>query len=366
MNPPSRVRTFALRRPAARPAGRVPGILPGVATINGIPYDVLTDNYQERYARDANQFVVRVKVAWADAADFKREILGFTEVDRGGASTKLKRTLPLLCPWTETKYAVGMELVEYGGEPGGVGEDQELTDEPLASFVSGGAQLLTPKIYRTTDEALEGDDDLEGWWSTDHAIYQIVFARPAWRDTLPDSAIDPTDAKSELKRYIRRMDQFQLRERERPDFGFETVEATPLPVGKVGFVPAVETEFVYVWYQIPVSAVPRLAIQAQALHVNTTAFDPDRNNLVAGSVLFKGARGLDQAYEAAGGSDELYVDLQYVFGHRIIRKPDNTIVGGWNNYLKPDNTVVALRRRNVAGNVPPYPNGTLHDLFVPQ
>lgn len=46
-------------------------------------------------------------------------------------------------------------------------------------------------------------------------------------------------ADGELIRYVKRADQWNLRERRQPDFGFQTGEATPLDIGLVGFVPKV-------------------------------------------------------------------------------------------------------------------------------
>lgn len=81
-------------------------------------------------------------------------------------------------------------------------------------------------------------------------------------------------------------------------------------------------------------------------------FDTALNSFPVGSLLFKGVRGIDQVYESASSSDELYVDLQYVLGYRIL--------------VKPDGTVVALKRKNVVPDTPVYPSGDLMGLFRPE
>lgn len=117
-----------------------------MASLRGINYDVLCDGYGEAYRRDQNQLVVLIKCAWADVPDLKREILGYTEVGRGGGTPRLRRTLPLLCPSTATKYAMSMDLVEYGGDLSQVAAADEPAElSPMAEFLTtGGGKLLSP------------------------------------------------------------------------------------------------------------------------------------------------------------------------------------------------------------------------------
>lgn len=313
-------------------------------TPGGIQYEVLADNYSEQFVRDANQIVLRLKCKWDDAPDFKRELLGYTEVHRGPSPPILIRTVPLLCPLTATKRAVSARLVMYGKDP------NKLSD-PITG--GEGEEDIDGPIYYPADPD-EIDDTLTGWWRTEAAVYEVVFARPPWIDTVADDVLDPAKPR-ELQRYIKIMKSWQAREKRQPDAGFETVEATPVTLLQVGFIPDLEIEYVFKWFQVPKDAFPKTAVEDLLLKVNNAAWYNGR--FAAGTMHFKGTRGETDYYEGAGAADGLFSDPEFVFAWR--KTP-------WNKGIKADGSVFDLRRKGVSPDKAPYGTGDFDRLFTPE
>lgn len=312
----------------------------------GIDYTIGTDEYAERYVRDANQIECLLNVAWDDVADWKREVLGYSERDPG--ATMLRRTLPLLCPLTAAMRLATLTLVKFGsdGTPQGT-YDRTLEIDTETRFAVNAFPL---------DTDLGEDPATNGWWKSEKAVYKAVFTRPPWKYSLEDAEATSSSIR-ELSRYCYWQDNWNARERRRPDFGFETDEATPVVAPIVGFDPDLEIEYTCTWFQIPIEAIPRTTIEANLTKVNSVALDTgDGRTFAVGTLLFKGVRGLDQVYEAAGGAGELFVDLKYVFGWRK---------NGWNKFKKTDGTFVDVKARNVGGAVRPYQTADLKSLWVP-
>ena len=316
---------------------------------SGIEYDQVpfwngSPQYSEQFRRDANQITALLKVNWADAADFRAEVLGYTEYDDNGGDPRLRRTLPLLCPYTSNKYAVSMDLVGYGSDATDVDNAWQTLNEDGDGPENG---VIWP--------AFEADPDFDNWMKSGFCLYRTVFARLPFPILLTDDEVDLlTDG--ERSRYVLKTDTLNVRELRRPDFGFETIpEAggeTAVRIPIVGFVPDYEREIVYTWFQIPWQNVPRTTIKDAALKVNDATFDGRE----AETLLFVGAKDIEQPYEGADGS--LYCDVKYVFRW----KPN-----GWNKALKSDLTLRRLKRYNVPGDLPPYSSTDLFpDLFVPE
>jgi hypothetical protein len=160
----------------------------------------------------------------------------------------------------------------------------------------------------------------------------------------------------ELGRFIKLYEQAVPREFRRSDYGF-VIEGTQQEVLQVGFIPFIQSEVIYTWYQVPYpDAVPWNTIESTYLKVNNAEFDGDE--LVVGyqqgTLLFTKSGPLDNWYYGPGG--RRYVDVVYYFTRNI---------AGWNRYLRPDGTYVNLVRKNVPGNVPPYASADFTQLFNP-
>lgn len=229
----------------------------------------------------------------------------------------------------------------------------------------------------------QGRGAVEGEASFDGAAAKITYTNPApydwWPTTrrniysaefgpLPYSRfLDDTDAYAgmnpprELGRFIKVFEQPVPREFRRPDFGFvidgPVVSGRSNEVLQIGFIPFIQADVTYTWFQVPYpDAVPWATIEATYLTVNNANFDGDSLAIgyPAGTLLFSRVNAPDDWYWGPGGRK--YVDLQYVFMWNPV---------GWNNYLKPDGTVVQLKRKNVEPPTPPYPSADFTQLFNP-
>lgn len=321
----------------------------------GIPYGIEVTDYVEQYVRDANQITCVLSVDWPDVADWKREMLGYTEAHPEGLATIFYRTPPVLCPLTANMRCMSLTLVKYGG----TGKNSEPYGRALPGVVNPSTGLPYPgfavdSIYPDPD--YDEDKQTKGWFTTDKAYYRAVFTRPPWKYTKTDAETQSSSLK-ELCRYVKWKDSWNARERRRPDFGFVTDDADQSPVGIVGFEPDIEIEYVCTWYQIPIANIPRTTISDALLKVNSTELDiGDNRKFDAGTFLFKGVRRLDDVYESAGIGGQLYTDLEYIFGWRKL---------GWNRWKKKDGTVVGLKARGVAPPKAPYEAFDHKSLWTP-
>lgn len=322
---------------------------------NGIEYQVCPwfnggQGYTEVFVRDGSQISCVLSCKWEDAADFKAGVRGYSLVDEFGY---LRRSLPLLCPYTTRKYAERLELVAYGND--------RLNATKLAEWTDTSAE--DEMIYPGTDLDAESED----WFKAGVAFYRVTFTKPPFLNVLTDEELE---GYGEEYRYTRWVDTTRIRELKRPDYGFETDDVKPTIIPIVGFSPYVEREIRCTWYQVPWGYVPHNAIRANALCVNSAEFYGHN----PGTLRFDSVTGIENPYEDADGG--LYVDVEYIFKKLEVfdpADPTGTIFSyGWNDFRTSAYDVSGnpiykpLRQRGWTSGVkvPPYkPVATFPDLF---
>lgn len=325
---------------------------------NGIEYQVCPwfgqgPGYTEVFVRDGSQISCVLACNWEDAGEFKAGVRGYSEAVESGGSLQLRRTLPLLCPYTTRKYAERLELVAYGND--------RLNKTKLAQWTDTDPEA--EMIYPGTDLDIESDD----WFKAGICFYRVTFTKPPFLNVLSD---DELGALGEENRYTRWLDTPRIRELKRPDYGFETDEASPVTVPIVGFSPQIEREIRCTWFQVPWGYVPHNAIRANALKVNSTEFyghNPETLRLDAVS-------GIENPYEDADGG--LYVDVEYIFKKLEVFDPDDPtgefFSYGWNDFRTSQYDASAnplykrLRQKGWTSGVkarPYQPVATFPDLF---
>ena len=274
--------------------------------------------------------------------DIEKAILGWSQIDPGfpaPPTARLNRNFPLTWPYRSqgSLDCIGMDQIPEGRGP----SDSEASRDGVAVKID----YENPSPY--------------DWWSSTKKNHYACEFGP-----LPYSRfLDDTDAYAgmnpprELGRFIKVFEQPVPREFRRPDFGFVTNEAVPKEVLQIGFVPFIQADVVYTWFQVPYpDAVPWDAINDAYLTVNATDFDTDELTLgyPAGTLLFSRINAPDNWYWGPGGIR--YVDLEFVFIYNPI---------GWNYYLTPSGSYVQLKRKSVEPPTPPYPSSDFNQLFNP-
>lgn len=302
-------------------------------TSSGVPFQWLTEGYTSKGAPDANLDVMHALVAWDEAAQFLRDVVGYTEWD--GTAALLDRTLPLASPLRDGLWCDSYELVDFGAYP-----ERTAFNDPFL------------------DNAPEQD------W----CVYKLTFVRPAYWVRSNETLISSYSTR-EHWRYCTFERRYSPRERRKSGYAFQYQKADTtwqtVP-DEAAFIPDYQIEYMITWKQVPVRAVPELAIRAQLLTVNNAAFKfraEDPNLFGVGELLFKGPQQGLGAYQGADGA--FYEDLPYIFAYQP---------GGWNKYLRPD-LVAGARdygeiRRRVNGapdgsGDPPYASSNFDKLFEP-
>lgn len=277
-----------------------------------------------------------------DLLGFEEAVLGWTRVNPTNPN-RLNRNFPFSWPQMSDGSMVVSEV--------------KLTNPGRGSSSPGGGQpTVGPTLVNRTP--------YDYWPGTPKNIYDATFGRVPWTRFLTDEqAYDGVSPPKELGRYVLIDSIYTPREFRRPDYGFVTDEATPKDALQVGFVPFIQAEVKYVWYQVPwPDCVPIATIQILLLRVNSTTFDASdySNGWTAGTLLFTRTSSLYDYY--IGPGDRKYIDIEFNF---------TWIPTGWNNYITPQVTslgfpvTVPLKRKNVTPATPPYSSGDFNFLFDP-
>lgn len=349
-------------------------------TPGGIEYQQLPNlssgqpAYSETFVRDGNSMTAYLAVAWDDAEDFRAEIVGHTEYDPS-APYYLSRTLPLLCPYSDSAYAHSMQMVNYGRMPDRGTSVEDFDELVIAMNTANGV------TNRNTAPAFFDDPVFDLWFTTHYAIYAVQFVRVPWivvnnADLLAAYSATPVKG-MELDRYVIRRRVNNVRELRTADYNFQPV-GTSNAINVNGFIPTVEAEIIYTWYQVPFLNAPRTAINANRLKINSATFDngkvfntdgttSTRPGYEPETMLFVDCRGLDMPpYQGADGG--LYYDLDYVFRFKRNIAPDGTTVVGHQHFLNAVGEWVKVERRPpaTAGTFLYQTSSTFVDMFTPQ
>jgi hypothetical protein len=268
---------------------------------------------------------------------FEKAILGYSTIDTVN-SGRLKRYYPLRWPY----------------------RNQGSLDALSLSLPSLGKVAKENVVSQSTDGPVVNMAGYSYWPSAPRYHYDCQFGSlPYTRfDTDAEAYTGPTPPR-ELGRFIRVYEQAVPREFRTPDYGFVRADKPDQEVLKVGFVPFIQAEVIYTWYQVPYpNGIPWQTIEDTYLKVNDDNFDGDENaeGYLEGTLLFTKTGPLDNWYFGPGGLK--YVDVIYYFTYNPI---------GWNNYKLADNKIVQLYRKNAKDNngnpIPPYQPAPFPDLF---
>lgn len=296
-------------------------------TRTAIPYYTVHDSYTERWAANGNQVTVQCLVAWEDAGDWLRDMVGWTEWD--GVSGVLDRRVPEPCHVRDGLWCDEIHLVKMG-------------------------------VNKGTTELC--DPFLENYPKADWLRYQVTFRRPPYYIRTISTLVDDFGAK-EQHRYVKHAKNYNPRERKIPSYGFEYNDApggggTWHPIDETGFIPDFQIVNTATWCQVPIEATPWTAIHDALLCVNDDDFDTgDGWTYPAGTLLFKGPATPFEWYQGADGA--FYYDLAYRFDYQH---------GGWNYTLLrtrdgDDKREYGPVRARGGAALPPYPSYDFQELF---
>lgn len=311
-------------------------------TASGIIYYIRVNpgTYSESYIREGSQITAEVVTTWNGADQFVKELVGYTTYS-GGTPDRFQRSLPLAVPYRPDLYASSVTLTAYGTY------DDDNSFAPLAypagHEMTGSTATGKPPFY--VDPYGAGAEKFWPKWT--HVCYRVVFTHKIYRNLKRDDQLSNTTAAGdcpEFDRYVLKRDELNVRELRRPDVGFQTVEAKPQTIPIVGFVPSIEKELFYTWFEVPYEKAPRTYYESTdiLLHVNDAAWD----NYAAGTMLYVGAKDYEVPYRGPDGS--LYVDPTLHFRFNPI---------GWNKILRRGGTIVDVVTKaadGVVGGLPPY------------
>lgn len=346
-------------------------------TKSGIPYMqhfVLAGGqpaYSERFARDANAFTAYLSCNWADANDFRRDMLGYSEFD---PTTPLyfARTMPEILPYTSGSYAYEMTLVNYGRVP---------TDGDVATFDAevAAAILSNGLTAANVSPAFFSDIDFDGYFSTHRCIYKVDYARMLYPVVDNSTFLTGTGGAFrgvELSRFAIIRWSNNVRELRVPDYNFLAVGGGPSIIKVNGFIPSVESEMTFTWYQVPYRYVPFTAINKNRLKINdAVVFDRtifpldgsaqyDDAGFETETMLFVDAKGIDIPYQGPDGG--YYCDIQYLFRRKHNYLADGTTVVGHQHFLDASGNWVKVERKNNPGRFLYYTTANFVDLFTPE
>lgn len=302
---------------------------------SGVKYWVrFPDMYSEQFTKNSGGVInVNMLVAWDDAADWKAGMLGYTEGSVGGSS--FQRRTPHLCPYTSKLYCQSVQFVNQ------FASQDQLTGTTVDTLPWG------------------RDAGRDNWPYGGYIEYMVTYTAYPYAIQI-DADIDNGATIPEFTRYIRKTTRSIPKERSLPALGFETCESPPQYIREVGFVPFIETEIVYTWFEIPIALVPIAAIDACSGRTNSATFD----GYAAETVLFRGLAAPIEPY--AGPSGELYTNLMYTMSY---------LSNGWNKLPMGvtsgggDIIWTRVRERGSASGTDPgkplYPKVAFAQLFKP-
>lgn len=262
-------------------------------TQSGIQYQIRAvpeSSIQEQWAEGQNQTTAIATVAWDDAPQFLKDMLGTVELQ----GSQLTRTLPELCPYTNWHYCVDAKLVQSYGQV----EDGEPFADP--------------------------DPAYNNWPRFKWANYQLTF-RSLLYDILADDEID-----KEYQRYVLRDGGYRARNIKIPG-GSYVFTGTTNPVGEVGVKVEGGIQLKMKWLSVP--KIPWANIRKCGGKVNANpwpSLDDDPNP--AEAVLFES---MDYVRRWTAAGQRVY-DLTYSF----LIKAEEQGVGGtsltWNMMFSPN------------------------------
>ncbi len=345
-------------------------------TPGGIDYKVLfavaggKTAYSETFARDGNAFTAYLEVDWAQVQDFRREILGYSEYDPSTIYS-LKRTVGIICPYTNDAYPHTMTLMNYFRDPNG---DSATTFDATVEIYNS----INSVTVNGEKPALYDDPAISLWWQSHKAVYKVDYIRQPFIivDDAKLAAFSSGTYGCELDRYVTRQRANNVRELRTGEYNFQ-IAGTTTPVLVNGFTPSVEAEIIYTWFQVPFANIPRTTIDANRLKINSATFDNGiiyypvggsgtRPGFEAETMLFVDAKGIDLPYQGPDGG--YYADIVYIFRLKRNYASDGTTVVGHQHFLDATGNWVKVERRS------PAPAGTylykttpdFGKLFTPQ
>lgn len=343
-------------------------------TPEGIPYQQLFQQsggqlaYSEAFARDANQFTAFLACSWDDANDFRRELMGHTVYDPS-APDYFHRVPAMLCPYTVYARGHTMTLVNYGRMPKDA--DVSFFDiEAAAAAIADGIE------HGNAAPAFFTDPGYQEWFVTHRAIYRVEFTRPIYQAIDDDTLFEYVSQQigCELSRYVTRQRTNNVRELRHPDHNFKPV-GQDLVLYVNGFIPVVEAEIVYTWFQVPFDKIPWTAINECRLKINDELFDDSwvfpfdgsdpyqRPGHEPETMLFVDVKGIDLPY--AGSDGGLYADVQYLFRQKRIPNPEGDAFGH-NHFLNAAGDWVEAERRSSPGKRVYETTDQFDALFAPE
>jgi hypothetical protein len=315
-------------------------------THNGVSFEVGSEPMPSREI-GARETTGRAKLHYTTTTSFyedecntfEKAILGYSIQDPVNAD-RLKRFYPLRWPY----------------------RNQGSLDALSLSLPSLGKVAKENVVSQSTDGPVVNMAGYSYWPSAPRYHYECSFGSLPYTRFMTDAeAYAGPSPPRELGRFIRVYEQAVPREFRTPDFGFVRADKPDQEVLKVGFVPFIQAEVIYTWYQVPYpDCIPFLTIEDTYLKVNKFDFDYDFMSVgyPAGTLLLTKTGPLDNWYFGPGGLK--YVDVVYYFTYNPV---------GWNKYRLADNKIVNLHRKNVVdsnGNpIPPYLSSDFKILFDP-
>ena len=282
-----------------------------------IPYSVMWNARENCYGESATEktpttITAKVRVNWSESTYFTQFARGYAFY----ASGKIRRRLPLKCPWDRDLYCSQIDFSKLGADAG---------------FDAAAAN----------------------WPSAEWVEYTCTFAvRPY--DLKTDAATDTLG--SELGRYVTRKRRYNYKERRINPGQLLFADGTPSMVPS--FVPFVGSEVEYLWHMVPANCVDFAAISAAMGKVNNAAFDtagyfgtrPVGGPFAAETLLFVGFSSQWNTYPMSNG--EQAFDIPFLFRENPL---------GWNLFPKPDGTLSAVTLRGTANK--PHAQTNFMDLF---
>lgn len=261
---------------------------------SAVPYTILTGpgEITEQWEAGHNQTVVLCSTAWATAADFLDDMLGWPLVVGG----VLQRTLPERCPYAPTQYAVKADLVRAFGNP------------------------YDPAPFASPDASVLGDN---AWPDFGTAIYRVTFARPLF-----DVLEDPDSGGSEMSRHVIRRRKIVPQNEKWPGASYKFVNDAitadkRIPLSEVGVRTGRMIQYQMKWLEVPLTAVLETNQLACANKVNDVTFD---GRYPAETVLFES---MDSEPRTTARGD-LVSDITYNF---LVRADGRT----WNKFWSRSN-----------------------------
>lgn len=269
--------------------------------------------------------------------NFEQAILGWSRVNAINTD-RLDRFFPLSVP-NHVQGSCNAQMLTVAS--------QNRTADPDGTPAGG----INPSNF--------GEVSPNAWWPVSpFNLYDCTFNQLPYSRFMTDAqAYASPSSPKELGRFIKVEEIPTAREFRRVDFGVQLDDANRTEILQVGFVPFIQSEVYYTFFQVPYpDGVPWNAIGNAYLTVNDSNFDAQflTDFYLSGELLFTRVEKPDDFYFGPGGHK--YVDLRYCFTWNII---------GWNRVLRANGTYANLIRKNVTPPTPLYLTSDFRKLFTP-